>query len=99
MMFPRMLRPLFLAFLAAALFGLASCSKAEAPKHAVRDDDTLSGQIGVLNYTDVPIGVVYVNGQWAGSIVPHTGGASWTGSIAIPKKWGPAAFQIYVATA
>ncbi|SOZ34153.1 DUF3304 domain-containing protein [Cupriavidus neocaledonicus] len=72
------------------MFGLASCSKAEAPKHAVVDEDSLGGQIGVINYTDVPIGVVYVNGQWAGSMVPHNGGTSWTGSIAVPKKWDPA---------
>ncbi|WP_254602157.1 DUF3304 domain-containing protein [Cupriavidus taiwanensis] len=83
-----MIRLLFLAFLAAVL-GLAACSKTEVSKVFAEDDDTIGGLIGVLNYTDVPIGVVYVNDQWAGSMAPHTGGTSWTGSISVPKQWDP----------
>ncbi len=72
------------------LLGLVACSKAEAPKAAaVEEDDTLGGAIGVLNYTDIPIGVVYVNGQWAGSMVANAGGTSWVGSASVPKQWDP----------
>ncbi len=83
------MKGLVAAALAGLLMGLAACSKAEAPKAAVEEDDSLGGSIGVLNYTDIPIGVVYVNGQWAGSMVPHAGGTSWAGSISVPKQWDP----------
>ncbi|MCP1175656.1 DUF3304 domain-containing protein [Ralstonia chuxiongensis] len=76
--------------IAGALLGLAACSKAEAPKAAaVEDDETLGGAIGVLNYTDIPIGAVYVNGEWAGGMVPHAGGTKWIGSASVPKHWDP----------
>ncbi|NKF95691.1 hypothetical protein GO290_02788 [Ralstonia solanacearum] len=76
--------------LAGALLGLAACSKAEAPKAAaVEEDEMLGGAIGVLNYTDIPIGSVYVNGEWAGGMVPHAGGTKWIGSASVPKHWDP----------
>jgi len=74
--------------LAGALLGLTACSKAEAPKANV-EDETLGGAIGVLNYTDIPIGSVYVNGEWAGGMVPHAGGTKWIGSASVPKHWDP----------
>ncbi|SPA33534.1 Hypothethical protein [Cupriavidus taiwanensis] len=89
MMATRMIRGSFVVILAAALFGMVGCGKAEAPQAAVEEDDTLGGQIGVLNYTDVPIGVVYVDGQWAGGMVANAGGTSWTGAISVPKQWDP----------
>ncbi|QUP56216.1 DUF3304 domain-containing protein (plasmid) [Ralstonia syzygii] len=84
------MRGLVAPALAGLLLGLAACSKAEAPKAAaVEEDDTLGGYTGVLNYTDIPIGVVYVNGQWAGGMVANAGGTSWAGSISVPKNWDP----------
>lgn len=53
------------------------------------DDGMLGGQIGILNYTDIPIGVVFVNGQWAGSMVANAGGTKWIGGISVPKHWDP----------
>ncbi|SCB21703.1 DUF3304 domain-containing protein [Cupriavidus alkaliphilus] len=88
MMTTRMIRGLFVVLLAATLFGMAACGKAESPSAAI-EDDTLGGQIGVLNFTDVPIGVVYVNGQWAGGMVANAGGTKWIGSISVPKHWDP----------
>ncbi|WP_232346541.1 DUF3304 domain-containing protein [Cupriavidus taiwanensis] len=85
-----MIRCLFLVLLSIALLGIAACGKTEAPKVAVEEeDDTLGGQIGVLNYTDIPIGVVYVNGQWAGGMVANAGGTKWIGGISVPKQWDP----------
>ncbi|AXV78732.1 MULTISPECIES: DUF3304 domain-containing protein [Ralstonia solanacearum species complex] len=84
------MKGLVAAALAGLLMGLAACSKAEAPKAAaVEEDDSLGGSIGVLNYTDIPIGVVYVNGQWAGGMVANEGGTKWIGSISVPKQWDP----------
>ncbi|SOZ68991.1 conserved exported hypothetical protein [Cupriavidus taiwanensis] len=88
MMMTRMIRGSFVVLLAAMLFGIAACGKAEPPPAAI-EDDTLGGQIGVLNYTDVPIGVVYVNGQWAGGMVANAGGTKWIGGISVPKHWDP----------
>ncbi|SPA02840.1 conserved exported hypothetical protein [Cupriavidus taiwanensis] len=84
----RVIRGLFVVLVAATLFGMAACGKAE-PQPVAVEDDTLGGQIGVLNYTDVPIGVVYVNGQWAGGMVANAGGTKWIGGIAVPKHWDP----------
>ncbi|KHK52915.1 hypothetical protein PI87_19270 [Ralstonia sp. A12] len=76
--------------LAGLLLSLAACSKAEAPKAAaVEENDSLGGAIGVLNYTDIPIGVVYVNGEWAGGMVANAGGTKWIGSASVPKHWDP----------
>ncbi|KJJ97304.1 hypothetical protein UB44_16775 [Burkholderiaceae bacterium 26] len=74
--------------LAGALLGLTACSKAEAPKANV-EDETLGGAIGVINYTDIPIGAVYVNGQWAGGMVANAGGTKWIGSVSVPRHWDP----------
>ncbi len=84
------MRGLVAPALAGLLLSLAACSKAEAPKAvAVEKDDTLGGYTGVLNYTDIPIGVVYVNGQWAGGMVANAGGTKWIGSVSVPKQWDP----------
>ncbi|SCB21718.1 DUF3304 domain-containing protein [Cupriavidus alkaliphilus] len=88
MMTTRTIRGSLVVLLTATLFGMAACGKAEPPPAAI-EDDTLGGQIGVLNYTDVPIGVVYVNDQWAGGMVANAGGTSWTGGISVPKHWDP----------
>lgn len=77
------------AVLAGTLLGLAACSKAEAPKSIAAEDDSLGGSVGIINYSDSPIGVVYVNGQWAGGMVANAGGTSWTPGISVPKQWDP----------
>ncbi|CAJ0807431.1 hypothetical protein LMG19083_04562 [Ralstonia psammae] len=77
--------------LAGALLGLAACSKAEAPKAAAADeDDTLGGYVLILNYTDIPIGYVSVDGRYAGVMVANSGDAG-TGrtSIDVPRQWDP----------
>lgn len=83
------LRRIGAAVLAGVLLGLAACSKAEGPKTIAEVDDSLGGSVGVINYTDIPIGVVYVNGQWAGGMVANAGGTSWTPGISVPKQWDP----------
>lgn len=77
--------------LAGALLGLAACSKAEAPKAAAADeDDTLGGYVLILNYTDVPIGYVSVDGRYAGAMVANSVDVG-TGrtSIDVPRHWDP----------
>ncbi|MDK3021621.1 DUF3304 domain-containing protein [Cupriavidus taiwanensis] len=74
----------------AMALAIAGCGKAEAPEPVgIEEDDSLGGLIGVLNYTDVPIGVVYVNGEWAGGMVANAGGTKWIGGISVPKQWDP----------
>ncbi|KHK52916.1 hypothetical protein PI87_19275 [Ralstonia sp. A12] len=76
--------------LAAFLLSLAACSKAEPPKAAAENDDTLGGYVLILNYTDIPIGSVYVDGRYAGAMVANSGDVG-TGrtSIDVPKQWDP----------
>ncbi|CBJ39801.1 exported protein of unknown function (plasmid) [Ralstonia solanacearum CMR15] len=52
-------------------------------------DEPIGLTIEVLNYTDIPIGIVYVNGVWAGNMASHKGGNSIAGSISVPAKWRP----------
>lgn len=77
--------------LAGVLLGLTACSKAEAPKAAAsQEDDSLGGYVLILNYTDIPIGSVYVDGRYAGAMVANSVDAG-TGrtSIDVPKQWDP----------
>ncbi|CAJ0681953.1 DUF3304 domain-containing protein [Ralstonia mannitolilytica] len=77
--------------LAGALLGLTACSKAEAPKVAAsQEGDSLGGYVLILNYTDIPIGSVYVDGRYAGAMVANSGdvGTGLT-SIDVPKHWDP----------
>ncbi|ARU24292.1 hypothetical protein RSSE_p0091 (plasmid) [Ralstonia solanacearum] len=46
-------------------------------------------KVQVLNYMDEGLGVVYVNGVWAGSMSSHAGGHSIAGAIGLPAKWHP----------
>lgn len=50
-------------------------------------DEPIGLTIEVLNYTDIPLGTVYVNGVWAGNMSSHNGGNSIAGSISVPAKW------------
>lgn len=50
-------------------------------------DERIGLQIRVLNYMDQPLGVVYVNGVWAGAMASHAGGNSMAGTIGLPAKW------------
>jgi hypothetical protein len=45
--------------------------------------------VSILNYADEPLGVVYVNDIWAGSMPSHGGGSSFAGGIGLPSKWRP----------
>ena len=57
--------------IALLLVSLAACSQpaAEAPS-----EDTAGLGVGLLNYSDIPIGDTYVNGDWAGGVNSHGGG-------------------------
>lgn len=54
------------------------------------DGGEKSLNVSLLNYTDVNIGPVYVNGDWAGSMGKHLGAqGDGTGGAVIPAKWRP----------
>jgi hypothetical protein len=42
-----------------------------------------------LNYSGIPIGVFFVNDQWAGNAQTYAGGRSIATSIGVPKIWHP----------
>jgi hypothetical protein len=54
-----------------------------------RKDEGIGLIISILNYSDDPIGLVYVNDIWAGGIMSHGGGSSLAGSVGLPSMWRP----------
>ncbi|RBK57276.1 DUF3304 domain-containing protein [Xanthomonas oryzae] len=71
---------------------LAGCGagNSSAPSSAqAQETDTVGLSLFGLNYTDVPIGIFYVNGVWGGNCNPYAAGLSTAGSIGLPDKWHP----------
>ena len=58
------------------------------PKPSTQDSE-IGLSVSILNYTDQPLGVVYVNDSWAGGMLIHGGGNSFAGSASLPRKWRP----------
>ena len=58
------------------------------PKPSTQDSE-IGLSVSILNYTDQPLGVVYVNDSWAGGMLIHGGGNSFAGSVSLPRKWRP----------
>lgn len=52
-------------------------------------EDDLGLSISVLNYTDDPFGVVYVDDVWAGNMGSHRGGTGIVGGYGVPRTWRP----------
>jgi len=78
-------------WLAMLMFVLLStgCKPSHSEPANAGADDELGLSVQVLNYMDEGIGVVYVNGEWAGSMSSHAGGNSIAGSVGLPAKWRP----------
>ncbi len=62
--------------LAASLLLLTGCGDNKPSPAPAPDNGMVPLQVGVLNYTDDYIGVVYVNGSWAGNMLAHGGGVA-----------------------
>ncbi|GLX90426.1 hypothetical protein Pfra02_29940 [Pseudomonas fragi] len=58
-------------------------------KEPSQQDSEIGLSVSILNYTDQPLGVVYVNDSWAGGMLIHGGGNSFAGSASLPRKWRP----------
>ena len=67
----------------------AGCKPSQFKPAQPAANEDLGLQIRALNYTDIPLGVVYVNGVWHGATSSHAGGTSIAGSIGLPAKWHP----------
>ncbi|AXV94645.1 DUF3304 domain-containing protein [Ralstonia nicotianae] len=69
----------------------AGCKPSQSPSQAAKtaEEEDLGLKVQVLNYTDIPLGVVYVNGVWAGNMSSHAGGTSIAGAVGVPAKWRP----------
>ncbi len=68
--------------------GAASCREQGAASQELPPDEiglALSG----LNYTDMPIGVMYANGSWAGGLDAHSGCCGFAGGVGLPYPWKP----------
>lgn len=70
------------------LGALAACQASEKDGSQFAPDKiglSLSG----LNYTDMPVGSIYVNGSWGGAVQPYNNGNGSAGSVALPYPWKP----------
>ncbi|MDB0508090.1 DUF3304 domain-containing protein [Ralstonia solanacearum] len=65
------------------------CKPSQSQAAKADAEDELGLSVRVLNYTDIPLGVVYVNGIWVGNTSSHSGGHSIAGAIGVPQKWHP----------
>ncbi|AXV83354.1 DUF3304 domain-containing protein [Ralstonia solanacearum] len=78
-----------------AAIALALCAvlctgcKPSQTQTAKASEEELGLKVQVLNYMDEGLGVVYVNGVWAGSMSSHAGGTSIAGAVGLPAKWYP----------
>ncbi|KAB7767477.1 hypothetical protein CKY51_11310 [Xanthomonas maliensis] len=69
---------------------LASCKPGGSSAAGTADQpETIGLSLYGLNYTDVPIGIFYVNETWGGAVVPYAAGLKTAGSIGLPAKWHP----------
>lgn len=78
-----------LAVLFIFLFGsLAACQSSETDV-AQTVPEELGLSLSGLNYTDMPIGSIYVNGSWGGGVQSYNNGNGSAGSVALPYPWRP----------
>lgn len=77
-------KPVIAWLLLALLLLPTGCQPAEPP-----EEETIGLSLFGLNYTDVPVGVFYVNGSWGGSSSPYGAGLKTAGSVGLPAKWRP----------
>ncbi|WP_190285728.1 DUF3304 domain-containing protein [Montanilutibacter psychrotolerans] len=83
------MRLLLASLLAVLVVQGSGCAPAPEPAPEVSDDESIGFELRALNYTDVPIATYFVDDEWGGDVMPHTGGSSSAGSIGLPFKWRP----------
>ncbi|WP_082746609.1 MULTISPECIES: DUF3304 domain-containing protein [Stenotrophomonas] len=68
--------------------GVVACQRQEA--HATGPlPKTVGLTLSGLNYTDMPIGAMYVNGSWGGAVNAHNGCCGFAGGVSLPYPWKP----------
>lgn len=84
------LKTLLFALFAMLLLGasIAGCDAKEAVQ-PVAEENEIGLQVEGLNYSGIPVGVFYVNDQWAGNVGTFAGGHSVATSIGLPSVWRP----------
>lgn len=85
----RWMKLLLVSLFAVLVVQGSGCAQAPEPAPEVSDDESIGFELRALNYTDVPIASYYVDDEWGGDVMPHTGGSSSAGSIGLPFKWRP----------
>ncbi|SIO06419.1 Protein of unknown function [Burkholderia sp. GAS332] len=91
----------WMGWLVVLMLGVAACSRttesaseesANANSVATQAaDDTMGLKLNALNYTDVPIGIFYVNGTWGSNVSSRigSGGGRVICCVSLPNKWHP----------
>lgn len=88
----RALKTLLLALFAMLLVStlIAGCdAKDTSPPKVVAASEGIGLQVEGLNYSGIPIGVFYVNDQWAGNVSTYAGGGGTATAIGLPELWHP----------
>jgi len=67
----------------------AGCDVKNKPSPAEVARESIGLQVEGLNYSNIPIGVFYVNDQWAGNVGTYAGGRSTATAIGLPAIWHP----------
>lgn len=69
--------------------GLCGCGQAAGSRGD--EEEKVGLIIRALNYTDIPIGIYYVEDQWMGAVMSYNGGGSQVGGtgFAVPRQWRP----------
>ncbi|EKU24410.1 DUF3304 domain-containing protein [Xanthomonas graminis] len=86
---PALKRALSICGLMLMLAGCGTGNSSAQSSAQAEERDTIGLSLYGLNYTDVPIGIFYVNGVWGGNSTPYAAGLSTAGSIGLPAKWHP----------
>lgn len=76
---------LFAVLLAGAL--TTGCDAKDATRSVAKEEIGLA--VEGLNYSGIPVGVFYVNDQWAGNVGTYAGGSGTASSIGLPRVWQP----------
>ncbi|SBV53167.1 hypothetical protein XBLMG947_3977 [Xanthomonas bromi] len=86
---PALKRALAICCLMLVLAGCGAGNSSAQSSAQAEESETVGLSLYGLNYTDVPIGIFYVNGVWGGNSTPYAAGLSTAGSIGLPAKWHP----------
>src|SRR5688572_2922133 len=84
---PTLKRALAICCVILMLAGCGARNSSAQSSAQAEESETVGLSLYGLNYTDVPIGIFYVNGTWGGAVTPYAAGLKTAGSIGLPAQW------------